>query len=355
MIYVHIPFCKSFCTYCGFYSIIPGKCASRRYGQYAKRVGREARLRDPEIRATLGVNTLYIGGGTPSVLPLSALSTILQALPYGPYEEFTLEANPEDVCLGGPEYLRGLASLGVNRLSMGFQSFDEGILRWMGRRHSAAQSAEAFSLAREAGFGNISIDLIFGISSLSPSLWDETLEKALEMRPEHISAYQLSIEEGSTLERMCGRGQYEPLPEEQCRAQYDRLCEVLSGAGYHHYEVSNFALPGYEAVHNSAYWRRVPYVGLGAAAHSFDGRRRRWNSSDDSGYISECEVITPEDERVETIMLSLRMDRGIEASYIEGPAALRLEEEGALVRTGGRLRIPEDRMFVSDEIIRELI
>ena len=326
-------------------------------GLYAEALCREISERSSEI--TDDIPTLYIGGGTPSVLPLSVLQRILDTLPQQRWTEFTLEANPEDLCEKGLPYLEGLRRLGVDRLSMGIQSFDDGILRWMNRRHNAERAVRAYNLAREAGFRNISIDLIFGISHLTDALWEETLQKAVSLAPDHISCYQLSVEGESTLAGMVAEGRYREAGEEQCLRQYDRLCQVLSGAGYVHYEISNFALPGREAVHNSAYWHRVPYVGFGPGAHSFDGKKRRWNTSSLSSRSFSEEMLTPEDERVETIMLSLRTSRGIGADFLHENCSHRVVEslldEGALVRVEDRYRIPENRFFVSDEIIRELI
>ncbi|MBR1405394.1 MAG: coproporphyrinogen III oxidase family protein [Bacteroidales bacterium] len=258
MIYVHVPFCKSFCTYCGFYSEV---CkGSAQIADYVDEVCREISSRTAETAATASVNTLYFGGGTPSVLPLSALSRIVSAVRTGlvsqgcspDFEEFTVEVNPEDIVEKGPEYVRGLRGLGVNRISMGVQSFDDGILRWMNRRHTAERARKAFGQLREGGFDNISIDLIFGLSQLSDDLWRSTLEQALELGPEHISSYQLSVEEGSTLERQVLEGRYAEASDEQCRRQYDLLCQALAAAGYHHYEISNLARPGFEARHNAA-------------------------------------------------------------------------------------------------------
>ena len=353
MIYLHVPFCQRFCTYCGFYSELVRKGADERFVRYADAVCREADSRRNEIERTLDVNTLYIGGGTPSVLPLAVLERILKALPYGPYAECTLEANPEDICTRGADYVRGLLALGVNRISLGIQSFDDGILRWMNRRHTAARAVEAVSLLRAGGCRNLSIDLIFGLSQLSLSRWEETVRKAMDLHPEHISAYQLSVEEGSALEKQVRSGRYPEAEEEDCRAQYELLYRLLGEAGYHHYEVSNFALPGFEAVHNSAYWQRVPYVGLGPAAHSFDGTCRRWNGAEEVGYLSESELLTEEDVRVERLMLGLRTDTGVPDSWIDGADAL--FASGALVRCADRVRIPEDHFFVSDEIIRALL
>ena len=337
MIYVHVPFCRSFCTYCGFYSEICSRketqqVQNRLFEDYAEALCDEIDSRREEISAARGLSsaeaasseivgsgnrgtgnvlrtppkqalvppsyvaeggtvsstpvpgteggtsmqqeiptsldTLYIGGGTPSVLPLAVLERIVGALGPATYREFTVEVNPDDVVAGGAEYVAGLLALGVNRVSMGVQSFDDGILRWMNRRHDAAGAREAFRLLRAGGFDNLSIDLIFGLSQLTGTIWESTIDEALALEPEHISAYQLSIEEDSALEKMVADGRYTEASDEQCRGQYDTLCRKLAEAGYVHYEISNWARPGREAVHNSAYWRRVPYVGLGPGAHS---------------------------------------------------------------------------------------
>lgn len=387
MIYLHVPFCGSFCTYCDFYSEI---CRSRQaFNEYADAVIAEIRDRRKELEMNMSaqdaVNTLYIGGGTPSVLPLDVLSRIVGAVsqterlslvtepvevttPTELFDEFTVEVNPEDIVEKGREYVRGLLALGVNRISMGIQSFNDDILRWMNRRHDAGNAVKAFHILRESGVRNISIDLIFGISQLTDETWKDTIEKALELSPEHISAYQLSIEEGSALVKMVADGRYVEASEEQCRRQYDILCRCLGRSGYHHYEISNFAKPGFEAVHNSAYWRRAPYIGLGPGAHSLTGNVRSWNSQElphrspdgsSATYSRTSETLSPEDIRVERIMLSLRTDKGLKAtelySLADRAVINSLLSEGALEKQGGSIRIPESRLFTSDEIIRELI
>lgn len=394
------------------------------FNEYADAVIAEIRDRRKELEMNMSaqdaVNTLYIGGGTPSVLPLDVLSRIVGAVsqterlslvteqlslvtepvevttPTELFDEFTVEVNPEDIVEKGREYVRGLLALGVNRISMGIQSFNDDILRWMNRRHDAGNAVKAFHTLRESGVRNISIDLIFGISQLTDETWKDTIEKALELSPEHISAYQLSIEEGSALAKMVADGRYVEASEEQCRRQYDILCRCLGRSGYHHYEISNFAKPGFEAVHNSAYWRRAPYIGLGPGAHSLTGNVRSWNSQElphrqqdetsscNPDRISSCnpdstscqtssrnpsgklatysrnfETLSPEDIRVERIMLSLRTDKGLEAAELYSLAGRTvinsLLSEGALEKQGGSIRIPESRLFTSDEIIRELI
>jgi len=387
VIYLHVPFCGSFCTYCDFYSEI---CrGGRAFNEYADAVLKEVNDRREEICMNMSapgaVNTLYIGGGTPSVLPLDVLSRIVGAVsqterlslvtepvevttPTELFDEFTVEVNPEDIVEKGREYVRGLLALGVNRVSMGIQSFNDDILRWMNRRHDAGNAVKAFHILRESGVRNISIDLIFGISQLTDETWKDTIEKALELSPEHISAYQLSIEEGSALAKMVADGRYVEASEEQCRRQYDILCRCLGRSGYHHYEISNFAKPGFEAVHNSAYWRRAPYIGLGPGAHSLTGDIRSWNSQElphrstdgsPATYSRTSETLSPENIRVERIMLSLRTDKGLEAaelySLADRAVINSLLSEGALEKQGGSIRIPESRLFTSDEILRELI
>ncbi|MBQ2197636.1 MAG: coproporphyrinogen III oxidase family protein, partial [Bacteroidales bacterium] len=251
MIYIHVPFCRSFCTYCDFYSEIAPKKECGSTEAFVDAVLEEAESRKEELSSPSPVNTLYIGGGTPSVLPLDVLSRLVQGVSSytnSPFGEFTIEVNPEDIVEKGEGYVRGFVQLGVSRVSMGIQSFDDGILKWMNRRHDSSRAGEAFRILRSGGIGNISVDLIFGLSQLSDETWIQTIEKTLALEPEHISAYQLSIEEGSALGELVVKGKYSEAGEDLCRRQYDILCSRLKAAGYHHYEISNFAKPGYEAV-----------------------------------------------------------------------------------------------------------
>lgn len=399
MIYLHVPFCRSFCSYCDFYSEICSRREERKaFNDYPDAVEAEIEERKEELlmnmRSSPAVRTLYIGGGTPSALPLDVLSRVASSLrPFGPFSEFTVEVNPEDIVEKGSAYVTGLLGLGVNRISMGVQSFDDSILNWMNRRHDSARAKKAFEIIRKAGNVSVSVDLIFGLSQLSDEVWNDTLSQALSLGveegfngPDHISAYQLSIEKGSALAEMMADGRYKEASEEQCRGQYDILCDRLREAGFHHYEISNFAKPGFEAVHNSAYWHRIPYVGLGPGAHSFtisydgvkkdcdsailhsDTETRSWNSQTlpvrgEDGkmatYSRSFETLSAEDIRVERIMLPLRTDTGLPENELRSLAdhstVDRLIDEGALVPIGGNLRIPESRFFTSDEIIRELI
>ncbi len=400
MIYVHIPFCRSFCTYCDFYSEVAAKCRS--FGRFADALVKEIEHRADEI--TDDVNTLYIGGGTPSVLPLDVFERILDALRRcghgGPYDEFTVEVNPEDIVEKGPGYVEGLLNLGVNRISMGVQSFDDGILKFMNRRHDAETARKAYAILEEAGVENISIDLIFGLPQLSDVQWQDTLDKALSISgtgrlPKHISSYQLSVEPGSMLARLVEKGRFEEASEELCERQYSMLCAALRDAGYRHYEISNFALPGYEARHNSAYWKHVPYVGFGPGAHSLVSPQsvsptapegayglrsveshysRTWNEADLNRYLEDPmgvrdgEELTGGQVVMERIMLALRTSEGIPEEFLRMHCAPHELEHamacGNLVRIpdcqGAAdapccLRIPEDRFFVSDSIIPNLV
>ena len=322
------------------------------------------------------VNTLYIGGGTPSVLPLTVFEKLQAALGRSKFDEFTVEVNPEDIVEKGQDYVEGLLELGVNRVSMGVQSFDDRLLKWMNRRHTSLQAVQAYRILESAGVDNISIDLIFGLPQLTDELWDDTLEKALTISsrgnlPKHISAYQLSVEEGSMLEKMISKGMCAEAPEEECRRQYEKLCRVLQQAGYEHYEISNFAMPGYQAKHNSSYWKHVPYVGLGPGAHSFLDGKRLWNADDLSAYLKAgsngdfseirgSETLDQEQKKIEKIMLGLRTAAGVEEEFLRDscPGAVLAEAlaNGNLEALGnGMVRIPEDRFFISDNIISSII
>ena len=389
MIYVHIPFCRSFCTYCDFYSEVAAKCREAQkqarqnelFESFSDALGREISLRAGEMSDKL--NTLYIGGGTPSVLPLSVYTSLVERLAEvgicGPFEEFTFEANPEDVVEKGEAYIEGLMKLGVNRFSMGVQSFDDGILKWMNRRHDAATARKAYSILENAGAENISIDLIFGLPQLADFVWKDTLDQALDISsrgvlPRHVSSYQLSVEPGSALAKLVDRGVWSEASDELCTRQYDMLCGTLAAAGYHHYEISNFAQPGFEAKHNSAYWAHIPYVGLGPGAHSFgDSGRcipstaiRQWNNPDLQAYIADPQSVQDHEDLneeqlvLEKIMLALRTSAGISEDFLRTHVSEEALEyalrSGDLIPSHipGNLRIPETRFFVSDNIISYL-
>lgn len=390
MIYIHIPFCRSFCIYCGFYSeTLASLCRKtdeaglfRRFSSALCREIASAESIPAEI------NSLYIGGGTPSVLPPFVFSDILRTLATCGFncgfDEFTVEVNPEDVVRRGRPYLDFLKESGVNRISMGVQSFNDRILKWMNRRHDSAAAGIAFRMLREAGFDNISIDLIFGVPSLDSGEWLETVRRALDpvgggCPPEHISAYQLSVEPDSALERLVNTGREKEVRDEICADQYEMLSSVLKDAGYRHYEISNFAFPGREALHNSSYWKGFSYAGFGPGAHSFAAGRgiRFWNSPDLKGWLEAAEkgcfetvrgqeILTLEQQAMERIMLALRTDDGIDEDFLfryGNPAKINgLLDSGILVRrpggdgnSAGTVCIDESHFFVSDSIIAEVV
>ncbi len=310
-IYVHIPFCASRCAYCDFFSTLKLEQAG---AFYVEALIAEARLRRDELRGE-PIKTLYLGGGTPSQLPVALLRRLVAGLRgifdlFG-LEEFTVEANPDDVT---PEWCAALPPLGVNRVSMGVQSFQDDILRAIGRRHTAQQAVEAVARLREAGIRNISIDLIYGLPGQTVESWTDSVRQAIALKPQHISAYGLTYEEGTRLWQQRERGEVIEVPEEQCIEMYRILVDTLQAAGYEHYEISNFALPGYHSRHNSSYWDDTPYLGLGAAAHSYDGAVRRYNPADLQEYIDkitagapayEQEELTQRERDDERVMLGL--------------------------------------------------
>ena len=347
-LYVHFPFCASKCVYCDFFARV-----RRDWGPYVEALLKELSQRKDEL--SVPPATLYFGGGTPSLLPASLLAGVADAVRntygIGDFEEFTVEVNPDDV---SPELAAALREMGANRISMGVQSFCDSHLRWMRRRHTAADAVAAFERLRKAGFDNLSIDLIFGFTGLDADSWMKNIDQALSLRPEHISCYQMM-------------GRHSDGDEERCRRQYLQLQERLLAAGYDQYEISNYALPGRASRHNSAYWAREPYLGLGAGAHSFDGDRiRRWNTPDIDAYIAErpssSEQLSDREVFEEKLMLALRTVQGLELALLtdEELCCLKkttleeLSRAGKLSIGAGWIRIPKEELFVSDGIIRLL-
>lgn len=372
-VYVHIPFCASRCSYCDFFSTLNLAHDGERY---VDALIAEARLRRDELRGE-PARTLYLGGGTPSQLPVALLSRLVlglrEQLGLEDLEEFTVEANPDDVT---PEWCAAIPPLGVNRVSMGVQSFEDSVLRFIGRRHTARQTAEAVGNLRAAGIDNISIDLIYGLPGQTIASWTDSVLQALALRPQHISAYGLTYEEGTRLWRQRERGEVVEVPEEQCLEMYRILVDELLTAGYEHYEISNFALPGYHSRHNSSYWDDTPYLGLGAAAHSYDGQLRRSNPCDLQGYIEgilsgelvcEQEELTRWERYDERVMLGLRTSRGVDSHRLRedfGEEAWRhFSSEASRHIAAGNLRVTADGHYVltgegimlSDSVMRDLM
>ncbi len=342
-IYVHFPFCASRCIYCDFYSRVRTD-----FPEYVDALIREAESRRSFLKGVPPA-TLYFGGGTPSVLPAGELERFVSALALSfdlsGVGEFTVEVNPDDVDSAKASVFR---SLGVTRISMGIQSMNDDHLRWMKRRHTADDAVRAFRSLRDAGFGNISVDLIFGYDGLSLQEWERTVRKVVGLSPEHISCYQMM-------------GRYASSDEDACLAQYLALQSILAEAGYLQYEISNYCKIGFHSRHNSAYWRREPYLGLGAAAHSFDGEfRRYWNVSDTDAYIAGAplkgECLTEVEVAEEVIMLGLRTSDGIPKDLVcRNPSYSGFIASGALIESGDRVRISPASFFVSDELISSLI
>ncbi len=372
--YLHIPFCVSRCHYCDFFSTT----LLERREEYV-----DALLHEINMRRDGEASTIYFGGGTPSVLSPQAIERILSAIPTNNKKiETTLEANPGDLTI---DRLQALCLAGINRLSIGIQSFHDPLLRRIGRRHNVRQAIQAVREAQQAGFGNISIDLIYGLPEQTGPQWEEDIETALALNIQHISCYCLSYEQGTLLSQQKERGEIREQDEDTLNRMYDLLCDRLEQAGYEHYEVSNFALPGFRSRHNSSYWADESYIGLGAGAHSYDARLRirSWNVSDLNRYIDatgkgirpcEQETLTDGQHRIERIMLGLRTSEGIEKSLLDSkPSSLsagsttahsiprsqaRLHDylsQGLLRDTGTRYVVTRDGIRLLNRIIGDII
>ena len=370
-IYIHIPFCKQRCSYCAFYSTTLYNIRER----YVDALCKEITMRK-EYAGGVPIETIYLGGGTPSTLSMEQLKricdTVYAAYQVSPAPEVTIECNPDDLT---PDFLAQLKQLPFNRISMGVQSFNDTQLKRLGRRHDAAKARQAVANARAAGYRNISIDLIFALPGSTIDEWEHDLESAIALRPDHLSAYNLTYEERTPIHRALERGDFTELSEEENIAQFQMLISRLKEAGYRHYEISNFALPGRESRHNSSYWNDTPYIGCGAAAHSYNGTSRQWNIADIQEYIKgienenpvfEIEELTEEERYNDTILTRLRTAEGIPLAWMKDKFGKRLndymqsaaEKEiafGNLKEENGHLSLTEKGIFISDAVIRELI
>ncbi|MBQ8463050.1 MAG: radical SAM family heme chaperone HemW [Prevotella sp.] len=361
-IYIHIPFCKSRCVYCDFYSTTGVEWHQR----YVDAVCREFQVRANYIKER--VRTIYIGGGTPSQLAIPQLRQLLETLPTDDAEEVTLECNPDDVT---DEFVSGLSLLPVNRVSMGAQSFSDERLRFLHRRHKAAQVAQAVERLRSIGIGNISVDLIYGFPDETLDDWHKDMEAAMKLQVEHLSAYALQYESGTLLGRWLEEGRIREVDEELSRRMYYDLIDRLYAAGYEHYEISNFARPGFRSRHNSGYWNQTPYLGLGAAAHSFDGCSRQWNVADIRQYMEGIETGNPCVEREELdadtrynemVMTALRTCDGLSLSSlsVEQRACCLSQakpylQAGLIENADDHIRLTREGLFVSDMVISDLM
>lgn len=362
-IYVHIPFCRSRCIYCDFYSQTSLSLRQR----YIDAVCLEMEMR----QNVSPISTIYLGGGTPSQLTFAQLEQLFIYINkvYGNHaEEVTIEVNPDDITT---EFAECLSQLPVNRVSMGAQTFSDSRLRFLHRRHTAAQLPLAVQRLRDAGIRNISVDLMYGFPDETLDDWKADIDAALLLDVEHLSAYALQYEEGTPLYRMLERGDVSEADEELSRCMYYLLIDRLVEAGYEHYEISNFAKKGFRSRHNSSYWNQTPYIGLGAAAHSFDGKCRQWNVADIMQYMEgmekgepvvEREELTPDNRYNEIVMTALRTCEGVSLDMLDDACrayCLRQAEPfikgNLLVLDGRQLRLSREGLFVSDMVMTELM
>ena len=370
-IYLHIPFCKTRCIYCDFYSTTREDLKRR----YVQALCKELRMRRDYLQDA-PVETVYFGGGTPSQLGEEDFADIFRTLQevHGLENavEITLEANPDDLT---EAYVDTLRRFPFNRISMGIQTFDDATLRLLHRRHTAHQAIEAVQRCREAGFQNLSIDLIYGLPGETKERWQRDLEEAIRLHPEHISAYHLTYEEGTPLHRLLLSHQVREVDEDVSLCFFTQLTHTLKEAGYVHYEISNFCLPGYHARHNTSYWQGIPYLGCGPSAHSFDTQSREWNLASLEGYITglengqrpyEQETLSPDTRYNEYVMTGLRTMWGISTDkilqdfgagrlhYLQKMAAPHLKS-GKLMENDGHIRLTQQGIFVSDDILSDLM
>lgn len=369
-IYLHIPFCKQACTYCDFYFSISRKHEAA----FRNALRKELVLQAPQWREHLNpVETIYFGGGTPSLLPAEEIAALValirSAYPVAPAAEITLEANPDDL---SADYLHGLRCAGVNRLSIGLQSLYPEELQWMNRAHTAREARTVVQRARNAGFLNFSVDLIFHTPYLDSAKWQQLLQEVLAWRVPHLSCYGLTVEPRTVLERRVNSGQLPAPPAAAFSQQFDQLMDASQAAGYHHYEISNYALPGYRSRHNSAYWNGVPYLGVGPSAHSFDGARRYCNLPKLVPYCDallqnqlppcEPELLTPVQQFNEYVLTRLRTAEGIVTAQVEAlfPSAklkrqwwhaLRKQQEAGLLQaTDGGFSLTRRGKHMADAV-----
>lgn len=369
-LYIHIPFCESRCIYCGFYSTTLAQLKE----QYVEAVCKEA-SNTLHLKSTFGnFSTVYLGGGTPSQLSPALLHRLFEHLEIGDKAnskelEITMECNPDDLT---DDYAAALRDLPINRISMGAQTFSDDRLRFLHRRHTSRQVSEAVERLRHIGIDNISIDLMFGFPGETLSDWEADIQQALALQVEHISAYSLMFEEGTPLYALREQGKVKEVDEELSLKMYETLIDRLTAAGYEHYEISNFARPGFHSRHNSSYWDGTPYIGLGAAAHSYDIDSRWWNVSNvreyirrvqhDESPIEETEVLNDETRYNDAVMTALRTREGLplerlsesQRQYLLSQARPHLERR-LITMEDNHLRLTRQGLFVSDMVMSDLM
>lgn len=368
-IYIHIPFCRSKCFYCGFYSTASPLLREA----YVPALLKEIELRADYLRAGV-VETLYLGGGTPSILSVEELNKIIQAVDnqyrFVDSPEWTLELNPDDI---REEKLRAIKDMGFNRLSIGVQSFEPEVLRTINRQHTPEQALRAIETAGALGFDNISIDLILGLPGYSFAQLEQDMKRIAELPVSHVSVYMLSIDSNSVFEKKLQKGELQLETDDALADKFRVLAEHLTHMGFVHYEISNFAKPGKFSRHNTAYWAQQEYLGLGPSAHSYNLHSRQWNVAHVRDYIDalnkgvldfDFEELTPKDRYNEYIMTSLRTMWGTQLSLLENecgefwatvrPEVLRFEERGLIKIEGDNLRLTEEGWLLSDAIFSSL-
>jgi len=371
MLYIHIPFCKQKCSYCNFHF-----STSLKYkGEMLEAIKKEIGLRSHELQEK-ELKSLYFGGGTPSVLEVDELKMlidgVLKHFTFAPDIEITLEANPDDL---NSAFLKDLRSTEINRLSIGTQSFFDDDLVLMNRAHSAAEAESSIKRAQDSGFENLSIDLIYGSPTSDFSLWKESLNKAVALDVPHISAYALTVEPKTALNQWIAQNKIQPPKESEQTEDFYYMSDFLKLNGFQHYEISNFAKPGLESRHNTAYWQYREYLGLGPSAHSYDGRSERsWNVANNQKYINalnqnilakETEFLSEKDRFNEMLMIGLRTAKGVDLSVLNQSFSAEIQnhlnketsgklQRGTLVTENGFLKIPEAHWFLADGIAADL-
>lgn len=370
-IYLHIPFCKTRCIYCDFYSTTRSELKSR----YVQALCRELEMRKGYLKGE-NIETVYFGGGTPSQLEEGDFRQLFETIQkcYGmeSCREITLEANPDDL---SKEYLQMLSTLPFNRLSMGIQTFDDTTLKLLKRRHDARTAIEAVSRCRQAGFSNISIDLIYGLPGETKERWENDLRQAIDLNVEHISAYHLIYEEDTPIYKMLKQHQVSEVDEDSSLEFFTLLIERLQKAGFEHYEISNFCRPGKYSRHNTSYWQGISYLGCGPSAHSFDGMTREWNVSSIDLYIKgieenrrafEIEHLDQATRYNEFIITTIRTVWGTPIEKLKQTFGNELWEycrkmatpyleNGKLEEHDGALRLTREGIFISDSIMSDLL
>jgi oxygen-independent coproporphyrinogen-3 oxidase len=358
-LYIHIPFCHSKCAYCDFYST-PNR---DKVDATIDAIIAESKARKAEIGEPF--RTLYLGGGTPSILDISQLHRLLSMSVIGnQIEEATIEANPEDITL---EKVKAWRELGINRISMGIQSFNDSELQAIGRRHTADDALKAVATLREGGISDISCDLIYGLPGQDLDSWKASFRELMSLNLPHFSSYCLSYEPGTRLYAQRQAGKVTEAGEELIAEMYEFLTAEAERCGYQHYEISNFCQPGCHSRHNSSYWDSTPYLGLGPSAHSFDGKVRRFNPSNLKTYLASCPAFEVDEESIydnanDIIITQLRTSRGLSLDALpeqfrdEVAAAAKSHiAQGNLIMENGRLKIPENSWLVADAIMRDLL